>query len=88
MLIALKNINSYESIHGMNAAYLDGIGDFNGDFVVNAADLKGMLTLLATGSSGGGGGLSTVPEPASGVLLVLGGFAWAAWGRRAMKVVA
>ncbi|HEY2761490.1 MAG TPA: PEP-CTERM sorting domain-containing protein, partial [Pirellulales bacterium] len=72
MLIALKNINGYQTSHGMNAAYLDDIGDFNGDFVVNAADLKGMLTLLATGSSGGGGGLSTVPEPASGMLLGLG----------------
>ncbi len=74
MLNALKNINGYETSHGMNDSYLDYIGDFNGDFKVNAADIQGMLALLTSGSAGGGG-LSTVPEPASCVLLGLGAFA-------------
>jgi hypothetical protein len=71
MLNALKNISGYETSHGMNDAYLDYIGDFNGDFQVNAADIKGMMTLLTTGTAGGGG-LTTVPEPTSCVLLGLG----------------
>jgi len=81
MIAALSNLNSYESLHGMNASYLDYIGDLNDDGVVNNADLQAMIALLKMGY----GTMSSVPEPASVVLLGLGGLAAlaGAWRRRA-----
>jgi len=42
-LNALKNESSYESTYFFSAADLNALGDFNGDGVVNAADIQGEL---------------------------------------------
>ncbi len=78
MLGALTDISSYQTLHGLSNGYLKDIGDFNHDNVVNNADVQGLLDLLA--ANGAGSGLSLVPEPASVVLLAIGGLAvlWAA----------
>jgi hypothetical protein len=70
MLNALKNESSFESTHYFSAADLNALGDFNSDGVLDAADIQGELNLIIDGSSGGGQ-TSTVPEPASVVLLGL-----------------
>lgn len=67
---ALSDLPTYEAAQGMNDAYLDSVGDFNGDNVVNGADLQMMLSQLSSGH-----GSESVPEPASLALLALGGFA-------------
>ncbi len=68
MLNTLKNEGSYESTYFFNQADLNALGDFNGDGVVDAADIQGELALL-TGNSSSGGSASAVPEPASLALL-------------------
>jgi len=74
LLTALKNESSYDTAHNLTAANLVSLGDFNHDGVVNAADLVGMEQYLATGIIGNGT-TSTVPEPAAGLMLGLGGIA-------------
>jgi hypothetical protein len=70
MFDCLSNVSLYESTHGMNDAYLDYIGDLNGDGKVNNADLQSLLFHLLSGKS-----FSPVPEPSAWELLVLGGLA-------------
>ncbi len=43
MLNMLKNEGGYESTYFFNQADLNALGDFNGDGVVNAADIQGEL---------------------------------------------
>jgi GH35 family endo-1,4-beta-xylanase len=74
MQSALTDLPDYESAQGMNDTYLNSIGDFNHDGIVNSFDLQGMINSLLAGQ----GNSSTVPEPTSVVLLALGGFAIAA----------
>jgi len=75
---ALANPSAYESQYGLSAANLVTIGDFNGDGKFNNADLQSFLSYLQAGN----GSLSSVPEPASVLLLGLAVPAWVAAARR------
>jgi Dockerin type I domain len=89
MQLALTNPSSYQSTYfNGNANYVPSdlatLGDVNGDGVFNNADLQGLLDTLNTGH----GSVSSVPEPASLVLL---GFALPAAAytiRRRSKLIA
>jgi hypothetical protein len=91
MLLALKNLNTYQSSHGMSNMEFNAICDINGDGYVNAGDILLFEQLLASGVQasdgifGGGGSLASVPEPASVVLaaISLGFLAFSARRRRA-----
>jgi autotransporter-associated beta strand protein len=72
MQAALADLNKFQSIHNMSGDQLLSIGDLNRDGVVNNADLQGLINVLA-GGGGNGSGITTVPEPASIVLLAAGG---------------
>jgi hypothetical protein len=67
MLAALADLPDYESSHNLTSAYLDSLGDVNHDGQVNNADVQALIKLLISG----GGSSSTVPEPASLILLAL-----------------
>jgi hypothetical protein len=69
MLVALTDLNSYESLHGLTHSALTMLGDLNGDQAVTNADIQPLLNLLAAS-----GAAPSVPEPA-GVLLAACGFA-------------
>jgi hypothetical protein len=72
MQAALSDVDKYQSIQSnMASGQLVSIGDLNGDGLVNNADLQGLINVLADGGSGSG--ITTVPEPASIILLAAGG---------------
>jgi hypothetical protein len=75
MLKALADLGGYKSLHGISQDYLLKIGDLNHDSVVTNADMQPLLAML--GGGGSGSGIVVVPEPASVVLLGLGGLAFA-----------
>ena len=75
MLTALADPNAFESLHGISASYFATMADVNKDGVVNNADVQALISMVA--NSGAGGSLSVVPEPAAGILLLLG--AWPIW---------
>jgi hypothetical protein len=86
MLNALRNLSTFQNNGNTVAqgqffsnADLNTLGDFNGDGVLNAADIQGELSLLA---GGGGSSTSSVPEPASMVLLGLAALICSAAFRR------
>jgi hypothetical protein len=62
---ALANPSAYEAAHDLTAANLVSLGDVNGDGKFNNADLQAFVSYLIAGN----GNISTVPEPASLVLL-------------------
>jgi hypothetical protein len=64
---ALANPSAYETAHDLTAANLVSLGDVNGDGKFNNADLQAFVSYLIAGH----GNISTVPEPASLVLLGL-----------------
>jgi PEP-CTERM motif/Dockerin type I domain len=66
---ALANLNGYMATYKMNSEDLNLIGDVNGDNTVNNADLQKLILNLKAGL----GSTAAVPEPASLVLLGLGG---------------
>ncbi len=67
---ALTNESGYANSIGMTTDELSLYGDVNGDGIFNAADLQALLNLLKSG-----GGSTSVPEPASFLLLAIGGVA-------------
>ena len=69
MLVALTDLNAYQSVYGLTDAALVVLGDLNGDHAITNADIQPLLDRLA----GSGGGTPSVPEPAS-VLLAACGF--------------
>ncbi len=76
---ALTNESGYANSIGVTTDYLSLLGDMNGDGVFNNADLQALLNLLKNGE-----GSTSVPEPASVVLLALGGWVLLAWARRGL----
>jgi hypothetical protein len=85
MAAALANLNAYQ--HGGNSqsltladSDLNTIGDLNGDHKINNADLQFLLNELKTG-----GGSTSVPEPGSFFLLVIGGFVLAGAHHRRLE---
>jgi hypothetical protein len=80
MMKASTNESVYASSIGESTSQLALIGDVNGDGFFNNADLQALLNLLKSG-----GGSTSVPEPASLVLLAMGGVVSLA-GRRQICV--
>jgi len=73
MQAALADLDKYQSTHSnMTGDQLVSIGDLSGDGLVINADLQGLINVLADGG-GSGSGITTVPEPASIILLAAGG---------------
>ncbi len=70
METALTNESGYASSIGITTDYLSLLGDVNGDGKFTIADLQALLILLKNG-----GGSTAVPEPASFLLLTIGGVA-------------
>jgi sugar lactone lactonase YvrE len=72
MLNFLTNMNAYKTALQYSDNELLLIGDLNGDDKVTNADLQSLLDLLKSG----GGSLSTVPEPSSMALALVGLMTW------------
>jgi hypothetical protein len=75
MLSALADLSAYQNGSNSQNAFLSNdnlltLGDLNGDGTINNADLQYLLNLLKSG-----GGSTSVPEPASYLLLASGGLA-------------
>jgi thermolabile hemolysin len=72
---SLVDLNGYKTSHGLTNQQTLDVADVNGDKKVNDADLERLICLLANGGGTGSGTatLTAVPEPASIVLLVVGG---------------
>ena len=72
LMVALSDLNTYQSSHpGMSDPQnLLQVADVNGDGAVNNADLQALISIVANNPAGGGA-LTSVPEPASLILLAL-----------------
>ena len=75
MLIALTDLNSYQSNHSLSAADLLAVGDVNHDGAVTNGDLQSLLSLLI---GGGGSVASTTESTANSLGTPLGTFSGAA----------
>src|SRR5262249_50093915 len=84
LMSALGDLSDYQagtavrSGSAWTASQLMNVADTNLDDVVDNRDIQGLITYLANGLSfpgGGSGGIHVVPEPASVVLLAIGGIA-------------
>jgi len=80
---ALTDLSKYQSTSNLDNAQLLLVANLNNDNFVNNADLQGLIVALANGGGSGAGSLTAVPEPASSVLLVLGGIV--AMGRAGLR---
>ena len=69
MMSALTNLAGYKASHNLSDPQMEVIADLNNDFVLDNSDVQAFLTLLQTGL----GSTSSVPEPATFVLLAAGG---------------
>ena len=78
MATALTDEPTFAAGHGLTTAQLALIGDLDGDSKFTNADLPVLLTQLSVG----GGSLASVPEPASLILLALGGIGLATLKQR------
>jgi hypothetical protein len=68
MLKALTDLNAYKAQHSIpDNATLNQIADINNDGAVNNSDIQPLLDLFA-----GTGSIAAVPEPAGGMLVLLG----------------
>ncbi len=76
MLVALTDLHSYESLHGLTHSALTMLGDLNGDHAVTNADIQPLLNLLAAS-----GAAPSVPEPASALLAACSFFGLVACAR-------
>ena len=68
MLVALTDLNSYQTTKSLTDSQLLAVGDINGDGRVSNADVQPLLDLLGTGDES----IAGVPEPSSLVLLAIG----------------
>ncbi|HEY2826950.1 MAG TPA: endo-1,4-beta-xylanase, partial [Pirellulales bacterium] len=91
MLQALKSLSTFQT--SMASTEFHALFDVNDDGVVNAADVSAIESLLASGIQagngifGGGGSLSSVPEPARAVFAAICfGLRWCAVGHRRRSV--
>jgi Dockerin type I domain len=78
MATALTDEPTFAAGHGLTTAQLALIGDLDGDGKFTNADLPVLLAQLSVG----GGSLASVPEPASIILLAVGGLSLATSMRR------
>ena len=85
LMSGLTNISAFQSARVLTspsglftASDAKFLLDVNGDGVDTNADLQAEISLIATIAAGGTGVINAVPEPASFVLLALGGLAMAA----------
>lgn len=70
MLNALKNISDFEAAHDLSDEAWEELGDVNGDGKVDMADEIALMNKL-TGTTGGSGSVSSVPEPDAWLLAVI-----------------
>ena len=73
MLTALTDLRSYETAKGLSDAALVLLGDVNGDHAVDNSDIQGLLDLVA--GQGSASPATSVPEPSTCILLLVGAIA-------------
>ena len=79
MLKALSDPSAYEQSHQLSDGDFLTIADVNHDGKITNADIQPLLDLIATN---GGGSLAAVPEPASWLLVTIGGLGLAGMLKR------
>ena len=79
MLKALSDPSAYEQTHQLSDGDFLTIADVNLDGKITNADIQPLLDLIATN---GGGSLAAVPEPASWLLVTIGGLGLAGMLKR------
>jgi hypothetical protein len=67
MMLAMTNPTLYKSTYNVSDSQLQTLANVNNDGVVNNGDIQYLLKLLKTG----GGSAAAVPEPSTGLLLIL-----------------
>jgi hypothetical protein len=71
MMDALTDLHTYQTMKGLTDPQLNTVADVNNDGSIDNLDAQALLVQLAN-ASGGGGGLTAVPEPSAAVLFTLG----------------